>query len=79
MEKKGIDRRSFLKLTTIGLAGGYFGLKTASALAQQMGGAGGGGGMGGGGSGSGVIDPSREAPPCGRGTSLQSGISSPKK
>lgn len=44
MATKGFDRRDFLKLTSMGLAGGYLTLKSRNALAQ----------MGGGG---GVIDP----------------------
>jgi FtsP/CotA-like multicopper oxidase with cupredoxin domain len=60
MKKEGIDRRKFLKLATVGLTGGYLGLKSASALAQRMGG----GGMGGGGMGGGttVINPPPGAP-----------------
>jgi FtsP/CotA-like multicopper oxidase with cupredoxin domain len=66
MGKKNIDRRDFLKLTSVGLAGGLLTLKGANAFAGMMGGGGmggggmGGGGMGGGGGGmggGGVIDP----------------------
>jgi FtsP/CotA-like multicopper oxidase with cupredoxin domain len=56
MAKKVIDRRNFLKISSLGLAGGYLTLKSGAALAGMMGGGmggGGGGGMGGGG----VIDP----------------------
>ena len=59
MGKKGLDRRDFLKIASMGLAGGYFTLKSGAALAGRMGGGGGGmgGGGGGGGMGGGVIDP----------------------
>lgn len=47
-----ISRRDFMKVLSVGLAGGYLGLKTGDSLAGGMGG----GGCGGGGSTS-VIDP----------------------
>jgi hypothetical protein len=49
---KKLDRREFMKALSVGLAGGYIGLKTGAAVAGGMGG----GGMGGGG-GTSVIDP----------------------
>lgn len=60
MGKKNVTRREFLELSSITLAGGYLGLKSAQAAAGMMGGGMGGmgGGMGGMGGGStGVIDP----------------------
>jgi FtsP/CotA-like multicopper oxidase with cupredoxin domain len=60
MEKKGCNRREFVKTASVGLLGGYVGLKSGAALAGMMGGGGMGGGMGGGGGGmggGGVIDP----------------------
>ncbi len=48
MEKKGFNRRDFLKASSLGILGGYITLKTGGAQAGMMG-----GGMGGGG----VIDP----------------------
>jgi hypothetical protein len=51
VSKKGLDRRNFIKLSSMALVGGYAGLKSGAALAQRMGG----GGMGGGG----YIDPPR--------------------
>ena len=58
MSNKGLDRRNFIKLSSMALVGGYAGLKSGAALAQRMGGGGmGGGGMGGGGGGGGYIDP----------------------
>lgn len=44
MNRKGFDRRDFLKMASLGLAGGYITLKTGTSLAQMQ-------------SGSGVIDP----------------------
>ena len=54
MEKKKLSRRDFTKGISLGLAGGYIGLKSGFAIAgrHRGGGGGGGGGMGGG-----VIDP----------------------
>lgn len=67
MEKKKVTRRDFIKLGTLGLAGGYVGLKAGNAVAGRMGGGGGGMGGGGGGMGGGggggttIIDPPRGA------------------
>jgi FtsP/CotA-like multicopper oxidase with cupredoxin domain len=59
MSDKKLNRRNFIKLSSMALAGGYVGLKSGAALAQRMGGGGGGmgGGGGGGGMGGSVIDP----------------------
>ncbi len=64
MERKGINRRDFLKWATVGLAGGYFALGAEKSLAGMGGGGMGGGGMGGGGMGGGssIIDPPPGAP-----------------
>ena len=37
MDKIGFDRRSFLKITSMGLMGGYLTLKTGTSLAQMRG------------------------------------------
>jgi hypothetical protein len=39
-----ISRRDFMKVLSVGLAGGYFGLKPGDSIASGMGGSGGGGG-----------------------------------
>ncbi|MGE5699708.1 MAG: multicopper oxidase family protein [Deltaproteobacteria bacterium] len=58
MSKKGLNRREFLKYSSLALAGGYAGLSSAKAAAGMMGGGGGMGGSGGmGGGGGSVIDP----------------------
>jgi FtsP/CotA-like multicopper oxidase with cupredoxin domain len=40
MNSKGFDRRDFLKMASLGLAGGYLTLKTGTSLAQMRGGGG---------------------------------------
>ncbi len=63
MSGKDFNRREFLKFSSMALAGGYAGLRSAQAAAGMMGG--GGGGMGGGGmdgGGTTVIDPPPGAP-----------------
>lgn len=50
-----MNRREFIKILSVGLAGGYIGLKTNQSLARGMGG--GGCGCGGGGGGTSIIDP----------------------
>jgi len=49
-----LNRREFIKALSVGIAGGYIGLKTGDSLARGMGGGGMGGGGGGGTS---IIDP----------------------
>ncbi len=48
-----LNRREFIKALSMGIAGGYVGLKTGSSIARGMGG----GGCCGGGGGTSVIDP----------------------
>lgn len=57
MQKKGLDRRQFIRAASVGLAGGAAWLHSQVSLAAMMGGGMGGGGMGGGGMGGGTIDP----------------------
>lgn len=42
MATKTINRRDFIKALSIGLVGGYIGLKTGNSIAGGMGGSGGG-------------------------------------
>lgn len=57
---KRLSRRDFLKYASLGVAGGYLGLKASPTAAMHGSGGGGGGGMGGGGTQ--IIDPPPGAP-----------------